>query len=103
MVAGSVSGAFNASDENQTDLLVSRFNAKGEELSSTAIRQVGNETASAVAVGQDGQIYVAGRASSGGGDAVIVRLSAAGKMIERRAIDSGGSDLDLGARHRQRR
>ncbi|WP_374410555.1 hypothetical protein [Novosphingobium colocasiae] len=92
VVAGSVSGAFNAGDENQTDLLVSRFNAKGEELSSTAIRQVGNETASAVAVGQDGQIYVAGRASGGGGDAVIVRLSAAGKMIERRAIDSGGSD-----------
>ncbi|MGF7155031.1 hypothetical protein [Novosphingobium gossypii] len=92
VVAGTVSGAFNGSDDSQTDLLVSRFNAKGEELSSTAIRQVGNETASAVAVGKDGSIYVAGRASTGAGDAVIVRLDAAGRMQERRTIDSGGSD-----------
>jgi len=96
VVAGTVSGAFNGSDDTQTDLLVSRFNAKGEELSSTAIRQVGNETASAVTVGNDGSIYVAGRAAvgagGGGGDAVIVRLDAAGKMQERRTIDSGGSD-----------
>lgn len=92
VVAGTVSSAFNGSDDSQTDLLVSRFNAKGEELASTAIRQVGNETASAVAVGRDGSIYVAGRASTGGGDAVIVRLDAAGRMQERRTIDSGGSD-----------
>lgn len=92
VVAGSVSGAFNGSDADQTDLLVSRFNAKGEELSSTAIRQVGNESASAVTVGQDGSIYVAGRASTGGGDAMIVKLDAGGKMVERRTIDSGGSD-----------
>lgn len=92
VVAGTVSGAFNGSDDTQTDLLVSRFNTKGEELSSTAIRQVGNETASAVTVGNDGSIYIAGRASTGGGDAVIVRLDAAGKMQERRTIDSGGSD-----------
>lgn len=92
VVAGTVSGAFDGSDDTQTDLLVSRFNTKGEELSSTAIRQVGNETASAVTVGNDGSIYLAGRASAGGGDAVIVRLDAAGKMQERRTIDSGGSD-----------
>lgn len=92
VVAGTVSGAFNGSDDSQTDLLVSRFNAKGDELSSTAIRQVGNETASAVTVGKDGSIYVAGRATSGGGDAVIVRLDPAGRMQERRTIDSGGSD-----------
>ncbi|MEE4452329.1 hypothetical protein [Novosphingobium resinovorum] len=92
VVAGTVSGAFNGSDDSQTDLLVTRFNAKGDELSSTAIRQVGNETASAVTVGNDGSIYVAGRSSTGGGDAVIVKLSAAGKMVERRTIDSGGSD-----------
>ncbi|MFT4057278.1 MAG: hypothetical protein QM681_22430 [Novosphingobium sp.] len=92
VVAGTVSGAFNGSDDTQTDLLVSRFNTKGEELSSTSIRQVGNETASAVTVGNDGSIYIAGRSSTGGGDAVIVRLDAAGKMQERRTIDSGGSD-----------
>ena len=92
VVAGTVSGAFNGSDDTKTNLLVSRFNTKGEELSSTSIRQVGNETASAVTVGNDGSIYVAGRASTGSGDAVIVRLDAAGKMQERRTIDSGGSD-----------
>lgn len=92
VVAGTVSGAFNGSDDTQTDLVVTRFSGTGEELSSTAIRQVGSETASAVAVGNDGSIYVAGRASSGGGDAVIVRLDASGKLAERRTIDSGGSD-----------
>ncbi|WP_159980878.1 MULTISPECIES: hypothetical protein [unclassified Novosphingobium] len=92
VVAGTVSGAFNGSDDTQTDLVVTRFNTKGEELSSTAIRQVGNETASALTVGNDGSIYVAGRASSGGGDAVIVKLDASGKLTERRTIDSGGSD-----------
>ncbi|AXB75324.1 hypothetical protein [Novosphingobium sp. P6W] len=92
VVAGTVSGAFAGSDDTQTDLVVTRFNAKGEELSSTAIRQVGNETASALTVGRDGSIYVAGRASSGGGDAVIVKLDAGGKLTERRTIDSGGSD-----------
>ncbi|KMS52674.1 regulatory protein [Novosphingobium barchaimii LL02] len=92
VVAGTVNGAFGGSDDTQTDLVVTRFNAKGEELSSTAIRQVGNETASALTVGNDGSIYVAGRASSGGGDAVIVRLDASGKLAERRTIDTGGSD-----------
>lgn len=92
VVAGTVSGAFNGSDDAQTDLVVTRFNSRGEELSSTAIRQVGNEIASALTVGKDGSIYVAGRASTGGGDAVIVRLDAAGRLAERRTIDSGGSD-----------
>lgn len=92
VVAGTVSGAFNGSDDSQTDLVVTRFSAKGDELSSTAIRQVGNETASALTVGTDGSIYVAGRASTGGGDAVIIRLDASGKLAERRTIDSGGSD-----------
>ncbi len=92
VVAGSVSGAFNSSDDSQTDILVSRFSAAGAELSSTAIRQIGNETASAVTVGDDGSIYVAGRASQGGGDAFVARLDATGKVQERRLIDSGGSD-----------
>ncbi len=93
VVAGSVSGEFNNSDPNQTDLLVARFSSAGEELSSTAIRQVGTESANAVTVGTDGSIYVAGRASTGGGDAVIVKLDSTGKFVERRTIDSGGNDL----------
>ncbi|WP_395328323.1 hypothetical protein WBP06_12855 [Novosphingobium sp. BL-8H] len=93
VVAGSVSGEFNNSDASQTDLLVARFSTSGEELSTTAIRQVGNETANAVTVGNDGSIYVAGRASTGGGDAVIVKLDSTGKFVERRTIDSGSNDL----------
>ncbi len=92
VVAGTVSGAFSNSDDSQTDMLVARFSAAGSELSSTVIRQVGNETASAVTVGDDGSIYVAGRASTGGGDAFVARLDATGKLQERRIIDSGGSD-----------
>lgn len=93
VVAGSVSGEFNGSDANQTDLLVARFSTAGEELSSTAIRQIGNESANAVTVGNDGSIYVAGRSSTGGGDAVIVKLDSSGSFVERRTIDSGGNDL----------
>lgn len=92
VVAGTVSGAFNGGDDSQTDMLVARYNVKGEELSATVIRQVGNETASAVTVGDDGSIYVAGKASTGGGDAFIAKLDATGKFVERRTIDSGGAD-----------
>ncbi|MFC3215251.1 hypothetical protein [Novosphingobium panipatense] len=60
-----VAGTASSGDEIQGDMLVARFNAKGQELSNTVIRQVGAETASAVTVGRDGSIFVAGRASSG--------------------------------------
>lgn len=92
VVAGAVSGAFSGSDDSQTDMLVARFAADGTQRFATAIRQIGNESATAVAVGDDGSLYVAGRASTGGGDAVIVRLDAAGKIQEKRTLDSGGSD-----------
>lgn len=92
VVAGTVSGAFTGSDDSQTDMLVARFSANGTQTFATAIRQVGNESATALAVGDDGSLYVAGRASTGGGDAVLVRLDATGKVQEKRTIDSGGSD-----------
>lgn len=92
VVAGTVSGAYNGGDDSQTDMLVARYNIKGDQLSSTVIRQVGNETASAVTVGDDGSIYVAGKASTGRGDAFVAKLDSAGKLQERRTIDSGGLD-----------
>ena len=93
VVAGTVSGAFNGGDDAQTDMLVARFAADGTQKFATSIRQVGNQGATAVAVGDDGSIYLAGRSSgAGGGDAVIVRLDASGKIQEKRTIDSGGSD-----------
>lgn len=91
-VVGTVSGAFSGSDDSQTDMLVARFTTDGTQSFATAIRAIGNESATAVAVGSDGSLYVAGRASTGGGDAVIVRLDAAGKIQERRTIDSGSAD-----------
>lgn len=93
VVAGTVSNVFSGSDGSDTDILVARYNTRGEELSATAIRQLGNESASALTIGDDGSIYVAGRASTGGGDAFIVKLDATGKVAERRSIDSGGADL----------
>lgn len=92
VVSGTVSDAFSNSDDMQTDMLVARFTANGTQSFATSIRQVGYESATAVAVGNDGSLYVAGRASTGGGDAVIVRLDAAGKILERRTLDSGGAD-----------
>lgn len=92
VVAGTVSGAFSGGDNSQTDMLVARFTVDGTQTFSSAIRTIGNESATAVAVGDDGSIYVAGRASTGGGDAMIVRLDSKGKVQERRSIDTGGSD-----------
>jgi hypothetical protein len=92
IVAGTVGGAFNGGDDSQTDMVVARFASDGVQKFATSVRQVGNESATALVVGDDGSIYVAGRASTGGGDALIVRLDAAGKMQEKRTIDSGGSD-----------
>lgn len=91
VVAGTVSGEFSDGDEDDTDILVARFDTTGTELSSTAIRKIGNETATAVTVGDDGSIYVGGRSSTG--DAFIAKLSATGTLEERRTIDSGGSDV----------
>lgn len=92
VVAGTVSGAFSGGNDSETDMLVAQFDSQGTQRFATAIRQMGNESATAVAVGDDGSIFLAGRASSGGGDAMLVRLDANGKMQEKRILDSGGSD-----------
>lgn len=91
VVAGTVTGSFDGA-EADGDMLVARFDASGAELSSTLIRTPGSDTATAIAVGRDGAIYVGGRTASGGGDAFIARLDAEGQLRERRRIDSGGSD-----------
>lgn len=91
VVAGTVTGAFNGSTTDG-DMVVSRFSATGEEKFSTVVRTGGADVANAVAVGDDGTIYVAGKSASGNGDAYIARISAAGRVQERRTIDSGGAD-----------
>ena len=91
VVAGTVTGDF-AGTRTDGDMLVAKFSASGEEKFSTVVRAIGADSASAVAVGNDGAIYVAGRSASGGGDAFIARLNATGQIQERRTINSGGSD-----------
>src|SRR5690606_6664842 len=91
VVAGTVSGSFQ-DVSTDGDMVVARFNANGDEQFSTVVRSFGADTASAVTVGDDGSVYVAGKSATGGGDAFIARLDSNGQVQERRTIDSGGSD-----------
>jgi trimeric autotransporter adhesin len=91
VVAGTVTGAFEGSSTDG-DMVVARFSANGDEQFSSVVRAFGADKANAVAVADDGTIYVAGKSATGGGDAFIARLSATGQVQERRTIDSGGSD-----------
>lgn len=91
VVAGTVTGDFGGTNTDG-DMVVARFSANGDEQFSTVVRALGADRASAVAVGNDGSVYVAGRSASGGGDAFIARIGATGQVQERRTIDSGGTD-----------
>lgn len=90
-VAGTVSGRFDGATTDG-DMLVARYSAQGDERFATVVRALGADSASALAVGTDGAIYIGGKASTGGGDAFIARLDATGKLQERRTIDAGGSE-----------
>ncbi|WP_242148677.1 hypothetical protein [Sphingomonas sp. BAUL-RG-20F-R05-02] len=91
VVAGTVTGSFDTQNSDG-DVVVSRYNATGEEQWSTLVRANGADTASAITTAPDGSIYVGGRAASGDGDAFVARLDGNGRLQERRVIDSGGSD-----------
>lgn len=91
VVAGTVSGDFDGA-QTDGDMMVARFTATGDEKFATVVRAVGADVANAVAVANDGSIYVGGRAAAGTGDAYLARLDATGKLVERRTIDSGSSD-----------
>jgi len=91
VVAGTVAGSFDGASSDG-DMLVARFDANGNEGFSKLVRAAGADSASAVAVGAHGSIYVGGQSATGGGDAFVARLSANGTLQERRSIDSGGTD-----------
>lgn len=91
VVAGTVSGSFDGISSDG-DLLVARYSAAGDEAFASVVRGAGADSASAVTIGNDGSIYLGGRAASGGGDAFIARLDASGRLLQRRSIDGGGSD-----------
>jgi hypothetical protein len=93
VVAGSALG-FNGTTGDDTDILVARFGANGDETFSTTLGGLGNDSANAVTIGADGSIYVAGKTSTGGGDAFVARLNATGKVVDRTTLpDSGGNDV----------
>ncbi|MBN9921162.1 hypothetical protein JND48_15145, partial [Listeria monocytogenes] len=52
----------------------------------------GNDVAKALAIGNDGSVFVGGKSATGGGDAFVARLDSTGHVADRRAIDSGGSE-----------
>lgn len=90
-VAGTVSGNFDGTSRDG-DMLVARFNAQGDEQFATVIPALGADSARAIAVGDDGSIFIGGKSAGNGGDAFLARLDASGKLQERRTIDSGGSE-----------
>jgi hypothetical protein len=90
-VAGTVSGTFNGSTADG-DIVVARYSALGDEKFATMVHATGADTASAIAVGADGTVFVGGKSATGGGDAFLARLDTTGKLQERRTINGGGSD-----------
>ena len=89
VIAGTIAGALDGTSGDR-DILVARYGSDGQESYATVLRQMGDQSASAVAVGADGVVYVGGQTA--GGDAVLARLGADGALAERLVIDSGGSD-----------
>lgn len=91
VVAGSVTGGFDGANSDG-DMMVARYDASGAETFSTLVRSVGTQTASAVAVGQDGSIFVGGQTEANGGDAFVARIDAGGTLRETRTIGGAGTD-----------
>ena len=90
VVAATVTGGID-SVTSDGDMLVTRFDAKGDSEFETLIKSSGADVANAVAVAADGTIAIGGRSGSKG-DAFVVTLSATGKEQERRTIGSKGNE-----------
>ncbi|KAJ8134418.1 hypothetical protein OY671_012369, partial [Metschnikowia pulcherrima] len=58
----------------------------------TVVAGTGNDVAKALAIGNDGSVFVGGKSATGGGDAFVARIDSPGHVADRRAIDSGGSE-----------
>lgn len=92
VVAGTVTGPFNGNIGNNSDMMVAKFTASGEKRFATSIASVGDDLATAVAVGGDGSIYLGGKTAGGNGSAYITHLDANGKTLQQRSIDTVGAD-----------
>ena len=91
VLAGTVRGKFDGADADG-DMLVARFDSKGNEQFARLVRAVGNDVATSVVAAADGSIYLGGESSTNGGDAFIAKLDSAGRLLERHAYDTGGNE-----------
>ena len=91
VVAGTVTGGFDGANSDG-DMMVARYDASGGETFSTLVRSLGAQSATAVAVGADGAIYIGGQTEANGGDAYLARLDATGMLKETRTIGGAGTD-----------
>lgn len=92
VVAGTVTGSFGGASTDG-DMVVAKYAANGDEKFSTVVRSINitPDVAKAVAVGQDGSVYVGGRIGAGN-DGFIARIDSTGKIAERRTISGAGAD-----------
>ena len=91
VVAGTVSDGADPI-ANGSAMVVARFAGNGDEQMLQRIRTSSFDSATAVAVADDGTIFLGGRASTGGGDAYLARLDAMGQVTDQQVLDTGGDD-----------
>lgn len=100
IVAGTVAGDFNGASSDG-DMAVAAFDPNGTRIFETRVPSAGVEIAHAIAVGQDGSLYVGGQ---DGADGFIARLGATGALEQRASVagqimalatDSAGNVLAL--------
>lgn len=90
VVAATVTGGID-STTSDGDMLVTRFDARGDSEFETLIQSSGADVANALAVAADGTIAIGGRSGSKN-NAFVVTLSATGKEQARRTIGTSGSE-----------
>ena len=93
VLSGTIDGGLNG-ETGDRDILVARYGPDGQESYATVLRQMGDQSASAIAVGAGGDVYVGGQTT--GGDAILARLGPDGALAERLTLDSGGPDAIQG-------
>jgi len=91
VVAGTVTGSLDGVTHDG-DMFVARYSTLGDEAFTTVVPGTGNDVAKALAIGNDGSVFVGGKSATGGGDAFVARLDSTGHVADRSAIDSGGSE-----------
>ncbi|MET3826293.1 hypothetical protein ABIC16_001986 [Sphingomonas sp. PvP055] len=91
VIAGTVSDGADPI-ANGSAMVVARFADNGDEQLLQRIRTSSFDSATAIAVADDGTMVLGGRTSTGQGDAYLARLDAKGVVLEQRILDSGGDD-----------